>query len=64
MVFLDAGTVGSGATPDFGALRFGAGIGLRYHTAIGPIRADIAFPLNREPGGATYGVYVGLGQAF
>jgi translocation and assembly module TamA len=64
VVFLDAGTVGSHATAEFGTLRFGAGVGLRYHTAIGPIRADIAVPLNREPGGAGYGVYIGLGQAF
>jgi translocation and assembly module TamA len=42
----------------------GAGLGLRYYTPIGPIRLDVAIPLNElddEPGIV---VYVGLGQAF
>jgi translocation and assembly module TamA len=42
----------------------GAGLGLRYYTPIGPIRLDVATPLNElddEPGIV---VYVGLGQAF
>lgn len=64
VVFLDAGSVGRSEAPDFSDLRLGAGVGVRYHTVIGPIRADIAFPLNREPGGGSYGIYVGLGQAF
>lgn len=63
-VFLDAGTVGEQEIPDFSLLRFGAGLGVRYATAIGPLRADIGIPLNREAGEGTYGLYVGLGQAF
>ncbi|HZF74330.1 MAG TPA: autotransporter assembly complex family protein [Acetobacteraceae bacterium] len=64
-VFLDGGTVGEREVPDFSNLRFGAGVGVRYATGIGPLRADIAVPLNRERGeGGGFGIYVGLGQAF
>ncbi len=63
-VFLDAGTVGETAGLDFGALRLGGGVGFRYATAIGPIRADVALPLSKLPGNSGYGLYVGIGQAF
>lgn len=62
--FVDAGTVGEGATPDFGEIKFGAGIGVRYFTGFGPIRVDVGVPLNPGPNDAKFGVYVGLGQAF
>ncbi|MFN7000423.1 MAG: BamA/TamA family outer membrane protein [Elioraea tepidiphila] len=38
--------------------------GLRYATAIGPIRVDIGVPLNRQRGDSAYALYVGIGQAF
>ncbi len=62
--FFDAGTVGLGSTPDFGFIRYGAGIGLRYKTSFGPIRIDVATPLNPGPFDSPVVVYVGLGQAF
>ena len=62
--FLDAGTVETGATPQFRDLRFGAGLGLRYQTGFGPIRLDIGTPLGRREGESPVGVYVALGQAF
>lgn len=62
--FVDAGTVSAAQTPDFGKLRFGAGLGLRYDTAFGPLRVDVAVPLNREPGDPNYGIYAGIGQSF
>lgn len=46
-------------------LRWGAGLGLRYFTPIGPVRADIAVPLNPRPGiDDSFQVYLSLGQAF
>ena len=45
-------------------LRFGAGIGVRYHTNFGPIRVDVGTPLNRREGDPRIAVYVSLGQAF
>jgi translocation and assembly module TamA len=37
---------------------------VRYYTPMGVVRADVAIPLNRPPGGDTFGIYIGLGQAF
>jgi translocation and assembly module TamA len=62
--FVDAGSVGGSETPDFSDVRVGAGLGVRYATGIGPLRLDVAVPLNRQSGDAGYGIYVGLGQAF
>lgn len=50
--------------PDNGLL-WGAGLGLRYHTPIGPVRADVAVPLNPRDGlDDSFQVYLSLGQAF
>lgn len=64
--FIEAGTVTASSYPDFSERLFiGAGLGLRYHTPVGPIRADIAVPLNRRNGiDDAFQVYVSLGQAF
>jgi translocation and assembly module TamA len=42
----------------------GAGIGARYYTSFGPIRLDVAVPVNREPNGDAFELYIGIGQAF
>jgi translocation and assembly module TamA len=62
--FIDAGTVGRGSTPDFAEIRWGAGVGIRYKTTFGPIRVDVAAPLNPTPFDSPVVVYVSLGQAF
>lgn len=63
--FVDAGSAFRESYPSFDEeLRFAAGIGLRYHTPIGPLRADVAFPLNPEDGDDAFGLYLGIGQAF
>ena len=64
VVFVDVGSVGFDEFPDFSNLRYGAGFGVRYKLPFGPIRADIAFPLDRRPGDADFQVYVSIGQAF
>lgn len=46
------------------ALSFGAGLGLRYYTAFGPLRADIAVPLSKRDGDADFQIYISIGQAF
>ncbi|HWG77652.1 MAG TPA: BamA/TamA family outer membrane protein [Steroidobacteraceae bacterium] len=69
-VFLDGGAVTApGAVTEPGTIGsgrygFGYGGGPRYYTPIGPIRVDVAFPLTRAPGVASFEAYVGLGQAF
>jgi len=62
--FVDAGTVGTTASPTVNGLKVGAGIGLRYQTSFGPIRLDLGTPLNPSKGDSRIGVYVSLGQAF
>jgi translocation and assembly module TamA len=62
--FLDGGNIDTSPLPGFGDLRFGAGIGARYHTRFGPIRVDLGTPLNPRNGDARVAVYVSLGQAF
>lgn len=64
--FLEAGTVADSTLPGFGDRLFiGAGIGLRYYTNFGPVRLDVATPLNRRKGvDDLVQVYISLGQAF
>jgi translocation and assembly module TamA len=62
--FVDAGTVGTGLTPDFDEFRIGVGVGVRYHTGFGPVRVDLGVPLNPGPDDNPVAVYVSLGQAF
>jgi translocation and assembly module TamA len=64
VAFVDAGQVTSNGAPFTSDWRVGAGIGARYYTSIGPIRLDVAIPLNRAPGGDAFELYIGIGQAF
>jgi translocation and assembly module TamA len=56
--------VGEEAKPDFSGLRAGTGLGLRYLTAIGPIRFDVGVPLDRQKDDPSFAIYIGFGQAF
>ena len=63
--FIDGGQVYDTETPDFAQeLQWAAGLGFRYYTPIGQIRADIAFPLNPRSSDDRFQVYFSLGQAF
>ena len=64
--FIDGGTVFASVVPDFAdPLRWGAGLGLRYYTAIGPVRVDLATPLNpRKDVDDPFQFYISLGQSF
>ena len=63
--FFDAGNAYASNFPNFSAPLYKAvGVGLRYYTAIGPIRADLAFPLEQRPGAGRVAFYVSIGQAF
>jgi translocation and assembly module TamA len=62
--FIDAGQVAEGSAPFAGRLEEGAGVGARYYTAIGPIRVDLAVPINPIPHGDSFEIYLGLGEAF
>ena len=62
VAFYDAGFVGAESFKD-GAWHSGAGLGLRYETGIGPIRLDVAAPVEGTTGDGPQ-VYIGIGQAF
>jgi translocation and assembly module TamA len=66
--FVDAGNVYDTPYPDPSVdtpLRYAAGLGVRYYTAIGPLRLDIAVPINdREGVDNTLEFYISLGQSF
>jgi len=62
--FVDAGSVGVSEYPDFKDIRVGAGLGVRYLSGFGPLRLDVAFPVNPRPTDSFVAVYVSLGQAF
>jgi len=64
--FLDGGSAFEPSLPDLEtAMRWGAGIGGRYYTPIGPLRLDVGVPLNPRPGvDDSFQVYVSIGQAF
>ena len=64
VVFVDAGQVNAVGSPFSGTWRLGAGIGARYYTAFGPIRLDVAMPVNKQAGSGSFELYIGLGQAF
>jgi len=42
----------------------GVGMGVRYYTAVAPVRFDVAMPLNRRDSDAAFQIYLSLGQAF
>ncbi len=62
-IFLDAGNVFL-EMPESPLFRPGTGFGLRYLTPIGPIRGDIGFNLDREPGEDSYAFHFAIGHAF
>jgi translocation and assembly module TamA len=63
-LFVDAGAGGPDGVPGLDELSFGVGIGLRYTTPIGPVRVDLATPLDRRNGDAAVQLTIGIGQAF
>lgn len=64
-VFVGAGSVTEDVAPTFSeGLLFAAGLGFRYHTPLGPIRADVAVPLNPRSIDDSFQLYFSIGQAF
>jgi translocation and assembly module TamA len=63
--FVDVGYVAETNTfSGFDAFQVGVGAGVRYHTAVGPLRLDLAVPLNPRSGDPEIAIYLGIGQAF
>jgi len=66
VAFVDAGNTFDSTWPDPGEKMFwGAGLGMRYYTGIGPLRLDLAFPLTSDEHiDDSFQIYISLGQAF
>ncbi|MEP7209239.1 MAG: autotransporter assembly complex family protein [Alphaproteobacteria bacterium] len=64
VAFVDAGAAGEDITPPIGDMRAGAGLGVRYYAGFGPLRADIAVPLDKRTGESDFQIYISIGQAF
>jgi translocation and assembly module TamA len=63
--FVDAGSFYESPVPQLGrTLLYGVGVGLRYYTAFGPLRLDVATPLHKRRADSPIQVYISLGQAF
>ena len=62
--FIDAGNSYESSLPKGSELKFGAGIGGRFYTNFGPMRIDVATPLNPRPGDGKVALYISIGQAF
>jgi translocation and assembly module TamA len=64
VAFLDGGYVAADEFPGIEDLKLGAGVGVRYYTGLGPLRLDVAIPLNKSHDDPDYALYVGIGQSF
>ena len=64
VLFAEGGNVYEETSPQFNDFRYAAGIGARYATGFGPVRFDVAFPLNKRAGDSSFQIYISLGQAF
>lgn len=66
VAFYDIGNVYASTFPQFKHQQLQSiGVGLRYHTPVGPLRLDIAFPLNpRRHVDHGYELYFSIGQSF
>ena len=62
--FVDAGNVYDSEFPELSGLRIGAGVGIRYYTNFGPIRVDIATPIDHREGESPVQFYISIGQSF
>ncbi len=62
--FTDAGNVWAGQQIRLNDLRASYGIGLRYHTPVGPLRIDYGQKIHRRPGESPGELHFNIGQAF
>jgi len=64
-LFFDSGNVwGDWRSIDFRDLKNGVGLGARYNSPIGPLRAGIGWKLDREKGESGYALFFNIGNAF
>ena len=65
VAFVDGGTAYENVFSDPNQeMHWGAGLGVRYYTAIGPVRFDLATPLNPRSDDDSLQFYISIGQSF
>ena len=64
VLFVDSGAAADSAEDVFNNMRTAVGFGIRYYPGFGPIRVDIATPLDRRDGEDPVQFYVSIGQSF
>lgn len=64
VAFVEAGTASVEMYPDFEEILVAAGLGVRYYSPAGPVRIDVAFPLNPRAVDDAFQFYFSIGQAF
>ena len=65
VLFVEAGSVSESMAPDFDeGVQFAGGFGIRYFSPAGPIRVDVAFPLNARDVDDPFQLFFSIGQAF
>lgn len=62
--FIEGGNVFESQEPEDFDLLWAAGLGLRYYTAVGPLRFDFAVPLDQREIDDDFQIYLSIGQAF
>ncbi|MFN3609389.1 MAG: autotransporter assembly complex protein TamA [Hyphomonas sp.] len=62
--FVDIGAASNDAGAVLGDAKASVGLGIRYYPGFGPIRFDVAAPLDKRDGDAPLQIYVSIGQAF
>jgi translocation and assembly module TamA len=63
--FIDGGSVSDHSYPSFDSrFLWAGGLGIRYFTDFGPLRLDVAFPINGRVEDNLFEFYVSFGQAF
>ncbi|MFZ5788455.1 MAG: BamA/TamA family outer membrane protein [Acidobacteriota bacterium] len=64
-LFVDAGNNWAGVREvDLGQVRWGAGLGLRVETPVGPVRLEYGFKLDREPWETQGAFFISLGNPY
>jgi translocation and assembly module TamA len=64
VLFIDSGAAADSADKVFNDMRTAIGFGFRYYPGFGPIRIDIATPVDRRDGEDPVQFYVSIGQSF
>ncbi|HCJ82136.1 MAG TPA: hypothetical protein DHV50_11620 [Erythrobacter sp.] len=64
VAFVDSGSAAGSVDEAIGEMRTSVGFGVRFYPGFGPVRFDIATPLDRRDGDDPVQIYVSIGQAF